>query len=175
MHRWMNVGEGSVYAREYPVGWTSIDGDTFVDNDNEPLGQGHIGLRGAPTFPRDEMDRLKAEATAKIIANRYSEGGKAKGEEGGQPNNLARGVSGRPMADTPALISAQRGKIQCDTDVNSMAYWNEPQGDRDSTFTTPFADTDSSKPKYLVFTPDKVSHLFSLVSVHCLYLFFNTS
>lgn len=164
MHRWMNVGEGSVYAREYPVGWTSIDGDTFVDNDNEPTGQGHIGIRGAPIFPRNEMDRLKADVTAKIITNRYSEGGQTKGEEGGQPNKLARGVSGRPMADTPALVGAQRGKIQCDVGVNSMAYWNEPQGDKDMAFTTPFADADSSKPKYLVFTPDKVSITLSCLS-----------
>ena len=47
------------------AGWTSIDGDIFVDNDTE-------GSRDSTlAFPRDEMDKLKAEATATLIATRY--------------------------------------------------------------------------------------------------------
>ena len=60
MHKWMNVGEiASFYSREFPTGWTGIDGDVFVDNDNE----GREAEFGMPR-PRDEMDRLKAESEA---------------------------------------------------------------------------------------------------------------
>ena len=58
MPKWMNVGEiASFYSREFPTGWTSIDGDVFVDNDNE----GREAEFGMPRT-RDEMDRLKAES-----------------------------------------------------------------------------------------------------------------
>ncbi|KAL7535423.1 hypothetical protein ACHAXR_009712 [Thalassiosira sp. AJA248-18] len=141
MHSWMEVGDGSYYAREYPTGWTSIDGDLFVDNDNEL-----------------EMEHMKHDALEILIADRYSNEAKDdranKGDIAQDVNHLGRGVAGRPMESTPALIGARRGQITCDTNVDSLAYWNEPQGDRDSTFTTPFGVT-SSKPKYLVFTPDR--------------------
>lgn len=121
------------------------------------------------------MDRDKAIATANVISKRYN-GGTANAAvredasnnhdsaegvginavaKSDTPNNLARGIAGRPMESTPALIGAKRGHITCDTDVDSLAYWNEPQGDRDSSFVSPFSSP-TSKPKYLVFTPDKV-------------------
>jgi len=71
--------------------------------------------------------------------------------------NLARGHSGLPMDQTPALIGAKRGSIQCDSDadVSSLAYWNDPQGFRDEAFVSPFRVTSSSgKSKYLTFEPD---------------------
>ncbi len=52
---------------------------------------------------------------------------------------LARGVAGRPMEQTPALNGGRRGHIECDVNVDSLAYWNDPQGDRDVKFTSPFS------------------------------------
>lgn len=52
---------------------------------------------------------------------------------------VSRGVAGRPMPETPALIGAKRGHIQCDINVDSLAYWNSPQGTRDAEFRSPFA------------------------------------
>ncbi|KAL7532761.1 hypothetical protein ACHAWF_004236 [Thalassiosira exigua] len=161
MHKWMDIGEGSLYAREYPTGWTAIDGDAFVGNDLEG--------EGPRRFPRKVMEQRKAVATKKLIDIRYTGSGNgAKGEvadsaaPAGDDATLARGVSGRRLEDTPALIGAKRGHIACDVDVDSMAYWNEPQGTRDLSFVSPFAhDSPYPKRKYLVFTPDRVSRPMS--------------
>jgi len=52
-------------------------------------------------------------------------------------STLARGVSGLPMSETPALIGAKRGHINCDVDVDRLAYWNI-QGESDTEFKSPF-------------------------------------
>ena len=131
MHEWMNVGSGSYYAREYPTAWTGIDGDEFVDNDNEP----RRDVERDTVFPRDQMETFKEIAE-------------------GELNRLGRGVAGRPMRDTPALLGASRGHVSCDVDVDvPTVYWNDPQGHRDYQFTTPFR-VNNGKPKYLAFTPD---------------------
>ena len=68
---------------------------------------------------------------------------------------LARGVSGLPLSQTPALVGGKRGHIKCDVDVDFLAYWNDPQGTRDREFVSPFAaDKTDGKPKYLTFQPD---------------------
>ena len=74
---------------------------------------------------------------------------------------LARGVSGLPMSQTPALDGAEWGHIGCDTYVDDMAYWNDPQGTRDQNFVSPFSVQNSDEqqrhkkfPKYLTFEPD---------------------
>jgi hypothetical protein len=72
-----------------------------------------------------------------------------------RPSHLDRGVSGLPMSETPALIGAKRGYIkECDVNVNSLAYWNDPQGDFDANFDrgAPFHATGSKR--YLTFEPD---------------------
>lgn len=43
------------------------------------------------------------------------------------------------MSDTPALEGAKRGHIECDLNVDSLAYWNDPQGRKDREFRSPFA------------------------------------
>jgi hypothetical protein len=131
MHEWANVGTGSYFAREFPIAWTSIDGDVFVDNDTEPA----RGVERDTIFPRDDMEKLKELAEA-------------------ESKKLGRGIAGRPMISTPALLGASRGHVTCDVDVdNAVVYWNDPQGRRDYAFTTPFR-VDSDKLKYLAFTPD---------------------
>lgn len=64
---------------------------------------------------------------------------------------LPRGVSGLPMSRTPALLGARPGHIDCDEDVDDIAYWNDPQGDRDRNFVSPFA---TPSEHYLTFEPD---------------------
>ncbi|KAL3808542.1 hypothetical protein ACHAXA_002709 [Cyclostephanos tholiformis] len=64
MHHWADVGYASTFAREYPIGWTGIDGDVFVDNDYEGDRQNLMN--------RDEMDRLNAKAESKFIYNKVS-------------------------------------------------------------------------------------------------------
>ena len=71
------------------------------------------------------------------------------------PGPLARGVAGLPASRTPALEGGRRGHIQCDVDVDQLAYWNDPQGERDLKWVSPFAETQSSGgAKYLTFQPD---------------------
>ncbi|KAL3788358.1 hypothetical protein HJC23_009164 [Cyclotella cryptica] len=129
MHNWMNVWEGSLYAREYPTSWTSIDGDEYVTNDREGTN-----------------DPFKERA------------GLAMTEDDSAPKNdkpVARGVSGRPIEETKAVIGARRAHITCDVDVDDLAYWNEPQGRRDYIFETPYRETSpGQKPKYLAFSMD---------------------
>lgn len=64
---------------------------------------------------------------------------------------LARGVSGLPFEETPALIGAKRGHIECDENVNDLSYWNSPQGHRDADFKTHFENPPN---RYLAFEPD---------------------
>jgi hypothetical protein len=70
---------------------------------------------------------------------------------GTEENGLARGVVGLPMSQTPALVGARRAHIDCDVNVDDMAYWNDPQGNRDQEFVSPFL---TSKDHYLTFEPD---------------------
>eukprot|EP00578_Thalassiosira_sp_NH16_P001179 CAMPEP_0181129138 /NCGR_PEP_ID=MMETSP1071-20121207/29161_1 /TAXON_ID=35127 /ORGANISM="Thalassiosira sp., Strain NH16" /LENGTH=1337 /DNA_ID=CAMNT_0023215103 /DNA_START=9 /DNA_END=4023 /DNA_ORIENTATION=- len=165
MHHWTEVGGGSWYAREYPVAWTSIDGENFVDSDNEAdRDDNDAGDDNQPgkLFSREDMDVMKAKAMV-VNANSVHKRGVIGGGEDislaglRDDEHLGRGIAGRPMNSTPALIGAKRGHIKrCDVNVDTLAYWNEPQGARDSTFVTPFGDNQQgSKPKYLVFTADK--------------------
>lgn len=55
-----------------------------------------------------------------------------------QKKEVNRGVAGRPIVETPALVGASRAHIECDVNVDSLAYWNDPQGKRDEDFVSPF-------------------------------------
>jgi len=76
MNSWMDVGDGSYYAREYPVAWTSIDGDEFVENDRETrpvVFDNHQNAIRIPGYaPRYALDRYKA-AAVNLIAKSNSE------------------------------------------------------------------------------------------------------
>ena len=50
---------------------------------------------------------------------------------------LGRGLSGLPMSESPALVGAERGHIECEVDVDRLAYWNHPQGQADKEFKSP--------------------------------------
>lgn len=66
---------------------------------------------------------------------------------------VARGVAGSPLEETPALVGAVRAHIDCDINVDSLAYWNDPIGTRDQNFVSPFDVM--SETKYISFAPDR--------------------
>jgi GDP-fucose protein O-fucosyltransferase len=74
---------------------------------------------------------------------------------------VARGVAGMPLEQSPATVNAQRAHVECDINVDSLAYWNDPVGTRDSEFTSPFDVYGSDQQqrhekdeKYISFAPD---------------------
>lgn len=79
--------------------------------------------------------------------------------ENHQSRELARGLAGLPLSETPALIGGSRGHIQCEVDVDELVYWNDPQGTRDVNFQSPFTGKshgdEEQKTKYLTFEPDR--------------------
>jgi hypothetical protein len=60
-------------------------------------------------------------------------------DEGFRDKAVSRGVAGSAMSETPALEGARRDQITCDVNIDSLAYWNNPQGKRDQEFRSPFA------------------------------------
>lgn len=67
---------------------------------------------------------------------------------------VKRALAGRSENETPAVLGASRGTIKCDLNVNSMAYWNDPQGSRDKEFVSPFVHN-SGDEKYITFSTDR--------------------
>lgn len=79
-------------------------------------------------------------------------------------HSVARGVAG--VANAPAMVGAKRAHIRCadNFSVDSLAYWNDPPGDRDRHWIPPFGKQVSEKPadpsnphadtKYISFSPD---------------------
>eukprot|EP00566_Odontella_aurita_P001240 CAMPEP_0113571680 /NCGR_PEP_ID=MMETSP0015_2-20120614/25685_1 /TAXON_ID=2838 /ORGANISM="Odontella" /LENGTH=553 /DNA_ID=CAMNT_0000474651 /DNA_START=165 /DNA_END=1826 /DNA_ORIENTATION=- /assembly_acc=CAM_ASM_000160 len=69
---------------------------------------------------------------------------------------IGRGGNALSLSKTPALKGAERGTVKCDVNVDSLAYWNSPQGLRDRLFQSPFAGKErDGKPRYLTFEPDR--------------------
>jgi len=66
---------------------------------------------------------------------------------------VARGVSGLPLEKTPAVLGARRGHIECEIDVDSLAYWNSPRGVRDAEFVSPYLIPEGET-RYITFEPD---------------------
>lgn len=62
-----------------------------------------------------------------------------KPDSGFTARPVARGLAGRPSSETPALDGSSRAHIECDINVDSLAYWNDPQGTRDVNYKSPFA------------------------------------
>ena len=126
MHKWVNPD--NTEAREFPIAWLGIDGDTYVLKDLEPNSPSPIG-------PIANISLL--------------------GKQSPRPIHLDRGFSGLPLEKTPALIGASRGSIRCDVDVSNLVYWNEPQGMRDMDFVSPFHQPASiGKTQYVTFWQD---------------------
>lgn len=124
MHKWPANEKSNYEAREWQSAWLGIDGDEYILRDLEPNSNSPVG-------PAANISLL--------------------GEPFPRPNHLSRGLSGLSMEKTPALVGASRGKISCDVDVDSLVYWNVPQGKRDREFVSPFR---SDKRQYITFWQD---------------------
>jgi hypothetical protein len=83
-----------------------------------------------------------------------------------QQKPVARGVSGRPREQTPAVSgAASRAHVECpELSVDSLAYWNDPVGDSDVGFQSPFRvdnrplnpdDGAANNEHYISFSPDR--------------------
>ena len=129
MHRWPANEQSNLEAREWQSGWLGIDGDEYILSDLEPDSISPIGPAANISLLSDPPPR---------------------------PTQLARGFSGLTIEKTPALVGASRGKISCDVNVDSLVYWNDPQGTRDREFVTPFRPTLSpDKTRYITFWQDE--------------------
>ncbi len=102
--------------------------------------QGHKGNEHSPlkaiTGQLNEMKNAVEAVESKVktvVKNKVVKFG-----AGIKQANLSRGVSGLPMSQTPALVGAERGHIECEVDVDRLAYWNYPQGNLDKEFKSPF-------------------------------------
>ena len=72
-----------------------------------------------------------------------------------RPASLARGVVGLPLDQTPDLEGAKRGHIQCEVDVDFLAYWNDPVGKPDIEFESPhISPRAKEEEQYLTFELD---------------------
>ena len=112
--------------------------------------EGNHHLTGLINNAENRWERLVKELNKDIVQHNNGESNNIHG------NPLARGVSGLPMSQTPALIGAKHGSIQCDNEnYDDLAYWNDPQGDLDVDFVSPFASSDTSEKRYITFEPDR--------------------
>jgi hypothetical protein len=70
---------------------------------------------------------------------------------------VARGVAGRPLDQTPAMVGAVRAHVDCpELSVDSLAYWNDPVGDWDVAFQSPYRVVqDTREEQYISFSPDR--------------------
>ena len=68
---------------------------------------------------------------------------------------LGRGSLALPFSKTPSLAGASRAHIECDVNVDGLAYWNQPQGKKDVNFDPPFEGKKTDKTKYISFVPDR--------------------
>mmetsp|Transcript_15036 Transcript_15036/g.33517 ORF Transcript_15036/g.33517 Transcript_15036/m.33517 type:complete len:588 (-) Transcript_15036:533-2296(-) len=66
---------------------------------------------------------------------------------------VSRGFSGLPLTQTPAVLGAERGHINCEVDVDSLAYWNHPRGKRDAEFVSEYR-VPEGETRYITFEPD---------------------
>eukprot|EP00554_Chaetoceros_debilis_P012580 CAMPEP_0194115626 /NCGR_PEP_ID=MMETSP0150-20130528/24183_1 /TAXON_ID=122233 /ORGANISM="Chaetoceros debilis, Strain MM31A-1" /LENGTH=591 /DNA_ID=CAMNT_0038806157 /DNA_START=97 /DNA_END=1868 /DNA_ORIENTATION=- len=97
---------------------------------------------------------------AQIVSNAKRSNAERNFKSERQGRSLARGISGLPLSETPALVGGSRGHIQCEVDVDELVYWNDPQGTRDVNFQSPFTGKShggdgEEKTKYLTFEPDR--------------------
>jgi len=132
---------GNYGAREWPIGWIAIDGDEVIE---------HEGTLSLEIKDGDEI--LMADFERKLPpVVRVSE---METDEIFSGKPVKRALAGRSKNETPALFGASRGTVKCDLNVDSMAYWNDPQGTRDQEFISPFLHNNNDE-KYISFATDR--------------------
>eukprot|EP00574_Skeletonema_japonicum_P000644 CAMPEP_0201741772 /NCGR_PEP_ID=MMETSP0593-20130828/46982_1 /ASSEMBLY_ACC=CAM_ASM_000672 /TAXON_ID=267983 /ORGANISM="Skeletonema japonicum, Strain CCMP2506" /LENGTH=594 /DNA_ID=CAMNT_0048236111 /DNA_START=117 /DNA_END=1902 /DNA_ORIENTATION=+ len=113
-------------------------------------------LEGLINTAENRWERLVNELNKDIVQHDSSDNVILQSNTDDRSMPLARGVAGLPMSQTPALIGAKHGSIQCDNEnYDDLAYWNDPQGERDVDFVSPFASSDTSETRYITFEPDR--------------------
>jgi len=139
--------------------------DIHIDSNRPKHSDGHGGvldLKGNKTLlVRHHFVGQKKQHAENNNAKYYES--KNDNKNSNSPLPLARGVSGLPWEKTPALVGAQHGSIQCpladgkSENMDELAYWNEPQGESDISFVSPFVPSaDEPKEKrYVTFEPDR--------------------
>ena len=166
MQQW-EYPHGNYPAREWQVAWTGIDGDTWIEQETQPQQRQPVaeeksaeyelekeaGLGSGDEAPDDEEEE-ENEKESKPIDRRVPTVTLDELQQDREFANkpLGRGVAGRPMSETPALRGGNRAGVVCDVNVDSLAYWNDPQGARDNDFKSPFAVEGT---KYISFAPDR--------------------
>ena len=78
-----------------------------------------------------------------------------------------------PANKTPCLNGSSKGHINCDVDVDFLAYWNDPQGDFDRNYLSPFATKEQNnkdKTYYITFEPDKGAWNNIRMSMECMFV-----
>ena len=131
MREWQ-YPHGNYPAREWPIGWVGIDGDKYVDHETSPT-----------TPAQNKVPQRKLEIGLSDL----------QPDEGFQAKPVARGVAGRALSETPALNGATRAHIECDVNVDSLAYWNDLTGEKDRNFDSPF-QTDGEE-KFISFSVER--------------------
>mmetsp|Transcript_24180 Transcript_24180/g.59183 ORF Transcript_24180/g.59183 Transcript_24180/m.59183 type:complete len:1126 (-) Transcript_24180:1246-4623(-) len=139
--------EGNYPAREWAIGWVAIDGDEVLEHENEKADS-----IPDPPDPNEITIEVVEKVPASVAIHQISMAD-LKSDVGFADKPVARGVVGRPMSETPALEGAKRGKIACDVNVDSLAYWNDPTGDKDQNFDSPFRAKGDEK--FMTFTVDR--------------------
>jgi hypothetical protein len=158
MQKW-EYPNGNHPAREWPIAWTGIDGDEWVEEEQKAESdefemEVEAGL--IEEEPDEEVEPEEEEIDHEPIERKIpsmSLSDLAHDTDFGQ-KPVARGVSGRPLSETPAVAGAKRAHVECDINIDSLAYWNDPQSQRDIDFRSPFAVKEGSE-KYITFGIDR--------------------
>eukprot|EP00538_Stauroneis_constricta_P012709 CAMPEP_0119555404 /NCGR_PEP_ID=MMETSP1352-20130426/7633_1 /TAXON_ID=265584 /ORGANISM="Stauroneis constricta, Strain CCMP1120" /LENGTH=1158 /DNA_ID=CAMNT_0007602161 /DNA_START=358 /DNA_END=3834 /DNA_ORIENTATION=+ len=154
MQAWI-YPNGNYYAREWPVAWVGIDGDEKIENELDPVIKPTTDaiVMGNNENSNNNNDSLVAPVLdTRNFHNKYTVADLTP-DKGFASKPTNRGLAGRPADETPALNSAMRAHIDCEINVDSLAYWNDPQGERDQHFAPPFKE--SGDEKYITFTVDR--------------------
>jgi len=132
---------GNYGAREWPIGWIGIDGDRVIEHE------------GTPVLEIKNDEKIQTPEFSRKLPSLF-ETSELRTDEMFSKKPIKRALAGRPEDETPALQGASRGTIKCDLNIDSMAYWNSPQGNRDQDFLPPFVHGNDEE-KYISFSTDR--------------------
>lgn len=145
--------EGNYFPREWQTGWLTIDSDERIEFEQKvestDIHDKAVLILPAPATKEEKKENYKPIKFEKIEYQVKD----LQPDSGFRDKPVARSVAGRPLDQTPAVKNAQRAHIDCDVNVDSLAYWNDPQGTRDETFQSPFSEPEDTK--YITFAPDR--------------------
>eukprot|EP00546_Thalassionema_frauenfeldii_P018177 CAMPEP_0178906600 /NCGR_PEP_ID=MMETSP0786-20121207/6914_1 /TAXON_ID=186022 /ORGANISM="Thalassionema frauenfeldii, Strain CCMP 1798" /LENGTH=1170 /DNA_ID=CAMNT_0020578323 /DNA_START=144 /DNA_END=3656 /DNA_ORIENTATION=- len=165
MQEW-EYPNGNYPAREWPIAWTGIDTDEWNEGDEDEVegDENFDAQEGEEGFDIDSEGQ-EADTSSNVVISEEVVKSHRKlpsdlslsefhQDEEFASKPVGRGIVGRPMEHTPALKGARRAHIDdCEINVDSLAYWNNPQGSFDEFFVSPFAIT--GEEKYLTFALDQ--------------------